>query len=1065
MAQNDIIDLDAIINDPDLFYRFRRLPSIYATEDDKFTRSLEIDKLTQYGFDLDSTARRRSQVLGDDMSFLEKITTPGGVPAVRYDNPALTYDELIQADKDKYSDAVERGLRAGDPYFYANPKFIDRLKPETLGEFYGIDYGDNLPKGLLRDFTHLPNKIISNPELAKPTLERLLREKYRQTGDLPENFDFDIKLDPSGTVGYTFQNPLLDGKRSPFNPPGMQFGDTMPFVQQLAAEIIPGIAVGALTRSPAAAIIAEGLAGYTYRYTTLKNLQDRGIIDPDYNINMDAMKEMGLVMGLGFGANAVISLIQRYGKTVPGMGRTGMLPGGIDEDEFIEAFEAVSKEIGDNNLISMTNLTTPQVMKAYAEIQAEQGGPKLTSPYESAQKELEQLAGGPQGGPLRSKFAQQDVAGESAVEDIFETGAGLSKRDARQEGTDMAMSRTGTEVREATEEYVESAPNVIIARDGVEQFIERNSDEFTKFLDGGVNVSPATITRNIQEDFYNLRVAKTKETDEAFDLAFDTIKDKRKKPFDMTEVAEIFEGIIKKSRDQVFPSGELIGIAKRAVSKIKGTDKIKGQKFQSRESFDADLEELRGILFDAYQNPTRNRKLITELEKVIDVYDLTRYNTLVREGGDPKLLDNALEKYKELSNEYKSGLIGDITRLSNNVTNTLSADSISASNRLLKFINSGSTITDDGVISSPKYLSEIFLDPANAKLVDNVRLATKNNLFENIFEIKNGRIMPKEDGAELLRQWKNNNASVLDEANGVFTKKELQSFDNVDSLANRYRQELDSRNLFLEKAKDSVDIKVITEQNLDNPEIWFSQIFEPNNVTKPAKLFEIIKASDNLSGGTQLMDKVKLAIYDDFMKNTSSKRLGTDVFDANKIEKYISEHGSAMGIFLGDQFVANLNKLNRQLKTFLPAEGRVVEDKSLDYYKAAQSVLRAYVGLFTRPGRFLTAANYIARSGADAKSIELMTQPDKLYRILIDNKKFDTPEAKALRRIVGYTIGETIMLPEEPKEQDLESIKAELEEASKRVMERQLQDLNEVNFQPNNQVSGNSFPLKYGFSD
>ena len=57
------------------------------------------------------------------------------------------------------------------------------------------------------------------------------------------------------------------------------------------------------------------------------------------------------------------------------------------------------------------------------------------------------------------------------------------------------------------------------------------------------------------------------------------------------------------------------------------------------------------------------------------------------------------------------------------------------------------------------------------------------------------------------------------------------------------------------------------------------------------------------------------------------------------------------------------------------------------------------------------------------------------------------------------------MLPEEPKEQDLESIKAELEEASKRVMERQLQDLNEVNFQPNNQVSGNSFPLKYGFSD
>ena len=89
----------------------------------------------------------------------------------------------------------------------------------------------------------------------------------------------------------------------------------------------------------------------------------------------------------------------------------------------------------------------------------------------------------------------------------------------------------------------------------------------------------------------------------------------------------------------------------------------------------------------------------------------------------------------------------------------------------------------------------------------------------------------------------------------------------------------------------------------------------------------------------QLMDKIKLAIYDDFMKNTSSKRLGTDVFDANKVQKYVSEHGSAMGIFLGDQFVANLGKLNRQLKTFIPAEGNVGKDETTDYYKAAQQIL------------------------------------------------------------------------------------------------------------------------------
>ena len=71
------------------------------------------------------------------------------------------------------------------------------------------------------------------------------------------------------------------------------------------------------------------------------------------------------------------------------------MPGGIDDDEFIDAYEAVSKEIGDNNLISISNLTTPQVVKAYDELRAERGLAKLTSPYESAQKELEQLASGP----------------------------------------------------------------------------------------------------------------------------------------------------------------------------------------------------------------------------------------------------------------------------------------------------------------------------------------------------------------------------------------------------------------------------------------------------------------------------------------------------------------------------------------------------------------------------------------------------------------------------------------------------------------------------------------------
>jgi|TARA_B100000035_G_scaffold1622_1_gene1347 hypothetical protein len=1121
MANDDIIDLpttddllnqrlQSLLNNPKAFDAFKNLPTVYSTQDDEISRALEVEKLAEYGYGPDQYRQKRNIASNQPWSLLE------GKPRLTYEDPRLTYEDLITADQNLYSSAVARGVKAGDPYFFQR-KILDRLQPRDLGEMFQIDYENNLPFGFLHDYSNLPPSIINTPtQNSKETIERLLREKFnnayaKEGQEFPPDYDFDVQSDPSGTVGFTFQNPYLDGKRSAVNPPGLQFMEAVPFVSQLALEIGAGIAGttggtaigatggpgGAIAGGITGGIVAEGTAAFLYKYSVLNNLQERGIIAEDYPILKDAMKEAGIIMGIGGSVNTMLAILSRGKFKIPGGGvldpglkggrdrGAGTLPFGIDEDEFIKAFEYVSKNIEDTNLISVSNLTAPQVVKAYAEIQAAQGGPKLVSPFEAGQKELEKAATSIEGSNIRIKLEDQKELGERAVDDIFETGADLNKIDAFQEGSDIAMSRTGTQVRDATLDYTESAPNVIIAKNNMDDFIKRNSDEFTKFLDGGIDVSPSTITRNIQEDFYNLRMARQKESDEAFDLAFNSIKDKRKKPFDMTEVAEVFEGIIKQSKDQIFPPGELIGIAKRAINKIKGTDKIKGQKFQSRESFDADLEELRGILFDAYQNPQRNRKLISELEKVIDTYDATRYKTLVEQGGEgsTKLLDDALDKYKVLTNQYKSGLIGDITRLSNNVVNSLSADSLSASNRLLKFINSGSTITDDGVISSPKYLSEIFLDPNNAKLVDDVRLAGKNNLFENVFDIKDGKIIPKENGEELLRVWKNNNASLLDPSNGIFSKQELDSFANVDQLVRRYNKDLEAENLFLQKAKNSVDIDVITKDNLDQPEIWFSQIFEPNNVTKPSKLFEIVKAADNQSGGTQLMDKVKLAMYDDFMKKTSTKQLGTDVFDANKMGQYISEHGAAMGVFLGDDFVEGLTKLQRQLKVLLPAEGQGFgEGVKLPLYKAAQSVLRAYVGLFTRPGRFLTAANQLIGSRGSKKQLDIMNDPKLLYDALMVQRGLDDPIANMVRRDVGYLLGEYIYHPGDlvgeltgaaqgrSNEDRIEMLKDDLQYQMEKSIEK---DLDELNFQPNSQVSGGPpssgnmkrsiMPLKYDF--
>lgn len=1084
MAQNDIIDLDEIIadqasqktrkfvNSPDLFRAFTRSQAIYPTVDRQEDRDFEVNKLKQYGFDPTLNRKSPTAMFGGAMPPLMSGTVYNPPD---YSDAGMNFDQLSSEDRERYSKAVQSGLLAGDPFFM-DRQFTDRLEKRDLGEIYGIDYENNVPFGTTFDYSSIPNYILNDRSLAEPTLDRLLRVKFRENNiDIPDDYDFDVKPDPSGTVAYTFQNPLDNGKRTPVNPPGLQFQEALPFLEQLTYEIGGALTVAgadmianakdfnklrSISSAGAMGVLAEGLAGFHIKYQRLQDLQERGILGAEVNILNESMKEMGLVMGFGVGANLIIGGIQNIGKIIPGLGRTGFLPGGLDEQEFIEAYEAVAKELKDNNFVNVGTLTSPQVMRKYQEVVEKQGGPRLVSPVESAQEELDKIARKDEtqaGASLREQQIRQEEAAADQMENLFEEQAGLNLRDAMEESSDVALTRTGEELRVAGEDFVESAADVIIAKGNVDDFIQTNSDNFRKFLEGTADMSPADIGRGIQEGFYNLKVAKDIEVDKAFNDAFDVVSDRRKKPFDMSEILDVFKSIEKSEGESLFPA-ELYGMSKAAVARIQGTDKITGKKFMSREAFDRSYSQVRGRLNEAYK--IGDQDTINQLEKVVEAFEKTRYDTLLREGGEnsTKLYDEAVEKYKEFSNQFKSGIINDITALSNNVTRTMSSDSITASNRLLRFINSGSTITEDGVISSPAYLREILVKTENADLSEKIRLAAKNNLLENVFEIKNGRIIPREEGAQLLDAWKNDNKSVLDPANGIFSDKELAKFDNIDQLVTSYNRQLESENFLLDLARKEADLPEITKANINEPEKWFMNIFESKNVKKPEKLYNIITRADNIAGDTMLMDRVKLTMYNDFMQKTSRIENGVPVFDSKQIDEYINNHGYSLGIYLGDDFVANLGKLNNELKLIRRAEGVTALQADEGFTKSINQILRAYVGLFTRPGRMLTALNYFVGKRRSQKQVELMMNPTKMYNMLMDSKKINSKEANTMRRILGYMIGETIFQPNvgligDPQgvNDQSEALKESIESKRAEAVLRNLQGIEQ------------GMPLKYDF--
>ena len=69
--------------------------------------------------------------------------------------------------------------------------------------------------------------------------------------------------------------------------------------------------------------------------------------------------------------------------------------------------------------------------------------------------------------------------------------------------------------------------------------------------------------------------------------------------------------------------------------------------------------------------------------------------------------------------------------------------------------------------------------------------------------------------------------------------------------------------------------------------------------------------------------------------------------------------------------------------------------------KSINSLARAYVGLFTTPGRVLTAVKMIYGGNAARRQLKLLADPDKLYDVIMKNRWQKSPVLRGLVRELG----------------------------------------------------------------
>ena len=215
------------------------------------------------------------------------------------------------------------------------------------------------------------------------------------------------------------------------------------------------------------------------------------------------------------------------------------------------------------------------------------------------------------------------------------------------------------------------------------------------------------------------------------------------------------------------------------------------------------------------------------------------------------------------------------------------------------------------------------------------------------------------------------------------------------SFGNRIIDDIDLddiKNLPTDEKALAFKLKRARESN--EPEALFDAIWKDGRISNTQTLLKVLPEES-------IADFQRL-IYRDFVEKGSNS--------PEAISKYLQQHGEGLKVVFGDEFVDGLNTYNKIIKSVnVESVGGKIGDDEL--MTMTTNLARAYVGIFTRPGRVITAVNQVRRKVRKGSFEEMILDPEKLYRRIkrgefLENQAFMT-NARALGRYYGQEDGTT----------------------------------------------------------
>jgi len=907
------------------------------------------------------------------------------------------------------------GQRPSDPYFPPEgEKFGDwsiELMPEKEGEkeYEFVDETETeylnrmgydtsgAPFGVVRQATWLPDDEFAVQEGGG--IERVLRDYYNQpnTPDAKEEdgspWDFAVTQEPISRRAM-YRDPEKNGQMQTVFAPGLQLTDVAAELPEIVGELAAGIGTGLLApggprTKVAAGIAAEGTAAGIMRYIQLHKMRDKGYLSPKYDNDMemmvqaittDSLQQGGMVAAFGLGGAAMFDIARRAFDMV---GARNISPAiEWDEDVFVKAFDQVMKE---SDEITET-LTAPQIL-LHSSVEGADEQPASELWQETVKMSSK---AGEQYDPIRRKLADQDVIKERTLREQFageqteglEDVVKLGPEDLRQRGTEFQdeieklrkpeIQRLETDVQVYENEAMEAAEEFMFGatEKGQSGVILRNAIETVRGkVDDVLDAKYAAIEKDIQGNpvfdttdliSFAKKNQKKIERDILPSLAVE----------DTTIIGDILELGLKKEPG----TGKKVSYEqlKRAITNVNGQIKKydKGAESTPTIGFLKQLKnQLKGMREQLIDPDTPWGKGIIE-----------RNPNILKELGDIE------RRYAKFNDNFTRDLSGKLIRKLKGSGTTYEVGDEAVVKQAIMNDNPQGRKTLRAILNTPEGLEGLTAIRSAIKGLYRKQMQTASgevNQTRRLTEAEHNAFMRKYGDA--MQEW-------LD-------PKEFKRFQSAASAAEYAEAQIKG----LEKSRKALtQFAWGSDELLDQPEKLFDITFKPKEITRTQNLKSAIDALEPGMRDT-FIDRYKGMVYKDFIDKTSevTKKAGDKVsldLDPRKVVKYLDEHGDQMKVWYGDDFVKGLNGWGDHIRALLP-KGKAALDVAGDAkMKAGLDIVRAYVGIFTRPGRMITAGLRLGKTTKEKKVIDGLLNPQKLRNINARDKFWSDPTTKAVIR-------------------------------------------------------------------